>query len=226
VFAPRLLWSGDAGDLHWLVLEDIPTAVPVPPPDRWQPNDGMVAMIARLHSLALDLPDELAGYPKWDWTVDATEVALSLLPAAARDLAPALRSLREEAQHLTAPWCWISGDPNPSNWGVRDDGALVLYDWELVRRGTPPTDLAILVAGLGDEAKYEAMAACYLETWRVMDVGPSWPADALARDIALAKVWTVVMLLRACVSETANVPEQVRTHLTEFVPPWVRSLAR
>jgi hypothetical protein len=105
--------------------------------------------------------------------------------------------LRDEAQHLIASWCWISGDPNPSNWGTRADGSLVLFDWELVRRGTPPTDLAILVSGLGDEAKYAEMAACYLTIWPAIDGRRSWPAATLARDIALAKVWTVVMLLRA-----------------------------
>jgi hypothetical protein len=227
VSAPRLLWSGAADERHWLVLEDIPTPAPSVPADRWQPNLDMVAMIARLHSLALDLPDELASYVTWDWTADATDGALAFFSAtAARDLAPALRSLRDEAQHLTESWCWISGDPNPSNWGTRADGSLVLFDWELVRRGTPPTDLAILVAGLGDETKYAEMAACYLEIWPAIDARRSWPAATLARDIALAKVWTVVMMLRACGSGRVNVPEELRAQLADSVPPWVRSLAR
>jgi aminoglycoside phosphotransferase (APT) family kinase protein len=187
----------------------------------------MVAMIARLHSLTLDLPVELAAYPKWDWTAEATDGALSFFPtAAAVELTSPLRSLRDEAQHLTAPRCWISGDPNPSNWGIRADGSLVLYDWELVRRGTPPTDLAILVAGLGDETKFGEMAACYMETCRTQGLTPMWPVATLTRDIALAKIWTVVMLLRACVSGTANVPEQLRDQMASMVPPWVRSLAR
>jgi thiamine kinase-like enzyme len=227
VCAPRLLWSAEIDELHWLVLEDIPASAPIAPPDRWQPNAGMVAMIARLHSLTLALPVELANFAKWDWTVDATDDALSFFPAAvARNLAPPLQALREEAQHLAAPWCWISGDPNPSNWGTRADGSLVLFDWELVRRGTPPTDLAILVAGLGDETKFAQMAACYLDLWQTISAKRSWPAATLARDIALAKIWTVVMLLRACVSGRANVPAELRGQMAESVPPWVRSLAR
>ncbi|MGD9893342.1 MAG: phosphotransferase [Dehalococcoidia bacterium] len=226
VFAPHLLWSGDGDGLHWLVLEDIPTPAPSPPSDRWFPNPDMVAMIARLHTLALDLPAALSTYKPWDWTVEVTESALSFFPASvARTLASPLRSLRDEAQHLGVAWCWISGDPNPSNWGMRDDGSLVLYDWELVRRGAPPTDVAILVAGLGDEAKYDEIAACYLTAWRAMTDAPPWSPSALSRDIALAKVWSVATLLRACMTGKANVPQRVRDHLSEFVPPWVRSLA-
>lgn len=227
VSLPRLLWSAELPDGSWLVLEDIPTPVPVVLHDRWQPDARMVAMLARLHALALDLPDELATYEEWDWAEEVTDAALTFFePATARELAAPLRALREEAMHLGERWCWISGDPNPNNWGLRADGSPVLYDWELVRRGTPPIDLAILVTGLGDEAMYEQVAACYLDAWRATTNRPPWAGATLARDIALGKVWSVATFLRACVTNEGRIPERLRGQLAEYVPPWVQRLAR
>lgn len=227
VAMPRLLWSAESDGSNWLILEDIAAPFPVPPPEQWRPDPRMVAMLARLHSLTLDLPAELITYPAWDWTEQVTEAALSFFaPVVARNLAAPIRSLRDQAMHLSEQWCWISGDPNPSNWGVRTDGSLVLFDWELARRGAPPTDLAITVAGLGDPAKYEAVAACYLAAWPAISDQPPWSPPALARDIALAKAWSVVTLLRTIVEGKGRIPEQLRSQLSERVPPWLESLAR
>ncbi len=84
-------------------------------------------------------------------------------PVLAHRLAPILHDLRLSYQLLFTPQCWISGDPNPTNWGVRSDGTLVLYDWERFGKATPALDLAITVPGLGDWASFQAVAAAYLE---------------------------------------------------------------
>ena len=70
--------------------------------------------------------------------------------------------MEQASQHLFRPVCAISGDPNPVNWGLRDDGTLALFDWERFGRCSPALDLAITVPGLGDETAYRAVATSYL----------------------------------------------------------------
>jgi aminoglycoside phosphotransferase (APT) family kinase protein len=222
---PELEWSCHLPKSHWLILEDIPDPLPVPPLDRWRPDPRVVAVLARLHRAtrdwALDFPESLARA----WTDGVTDAALSCFPAGvAADLEPRLRGLQREVRHLAEGWCWISGDASPPNWGVRRDGSLALYDWELFRRGVPASDLAPAVAGLGAGDAYRQIAACYLDEWgRAGDTLP-WSLDMLARDIALAKVAAVVMLLRAHADAVARIPGGYITWLVASVPSWIQSL--
>jgi hypothetical protein len=107
---------------------------------------------------------------------------------------------------------------------VRGDGTVVLYDWELFRRGVPATDPAITVPGLGDTAKYADAAACYLEEWS--DIGGllPWSHARLARDIALAKVEAVVSLLHAHATTAVHVPEATTAWLSDEAPARMESL--
>ena len=106
-----------------------------------------------------------------------------------------MRELQAASQPLFAPRCPISGDPNPTNWGLRDDGSLVLFDWERFGYGTPVLDLAITIPGLGDGATFRRVAGRYLGDRRAVD-GPLCPAgERLSREIAIAKVWSVVEFL-------------------------------
>lgn len=222
---PDLLWSARAEGEHWLVLEDIPTPLPVPAMDLWQPDPAMVAVLARLHAHELDLPSEPFSHDGWRWTDAVTDAALSFFaPAVAASLTRPLRALQEQAQHLAEPRCWISGDPNPTNWGLRGDGSLALMDWELFRRGHPALDLAILIVGLGDGAKYERLAGCYVDQQRATGHLPAWPADMLARDIPLAKIWSVTVLLSTTVTGKGRVPDRLKAQLAEFVPPWIHQI--
>jgi hypothetical protein len=225
VAIPGLEWVAHLPDGHWLIIEDVPEPLPVPPRERWRPDPRVVAALVRLHRAtrdwALDFPESRAR----EWSDDATDAALTCFPAgAARGLAPLLRALQQEARRLAEGWCWISGDPSPPNWGVRGDGSAVLYDWELFRRGLPATDVAITVAGLGDTEKYRLAAGSYLEEWSRVGGGLPWTAETIARDIAVAKVGTVVMLLRAHADGAARVPAEHVAWLVEAVPGWVRSL--
>ena len=222
---PALEWVAHLPGAHWLILEDVPYPLPVPPPDRWRPDPRIVAVLARLHRATRGWSPDFPESPARLWTDHVTDAALGCFPTAvADDLAPALRALQREAAHLADGWCWISGDASPPNWGVRGDGSLALYDWELFRRGVPAGDLAPTVPGLGDMDKFRQVAAGYLEEWgRSGEVLP-WSLDELGRDIAVAKVATVAMLLRAHADNVARVPGDFVARLVEAVPPWVRSL--
>jgi aminoglycoside phosphotransferase (APT) family kinase protein len=222
---PEMEWSCHLPDSHWLVLEDIPDPLPVPPLDRWRPDQRVVAVLARLHrttrAWGLAFPEARAHA----WTDRVTDAALTCFPAGvAAELEPHLRALQSEARHLAEGWCWISGDASPPNWGVRRDGGLALYDWGLFRRGVPASDLAPAIPGLGDVDQYRQIAARYLDAWGGAGEVLPWSLDMLARDVALAKVAAVTMLLRAHADAVARVPTDYITWLVGRVPSWVQSL--
>lgn len=209
ITTPRLLWAEDA----WLVIEDIPHPLPR---ERWDADVELLAMLRRLHSLPLDQSQMPPGAYVPAWPEGLSESALALLPGQERaDLEPLLERARQDTLPLFDPACPISGDPNPLNWGLRDDGALVLYDWERFTLGTPAIDLAITVPGLGDEAAFRRVAATYLKS----GAAPG-EVDGLARSILLAKIWSVVEFLGGVADGTTEPTYAVDT-LVEQVSPWL-----
>jgi hypothetical protein len=215
-FTPTLLAAVEADGHPWLVLEDIPHPLP---PERHLADPDLLAVLRILHQSALPtLPATLAPY-RPSWMVGTTDRALAALPAPdAAALAGTLVAMCDAAQPLFAPRCPLSGDPNPANWGLRDEGSLVLYDWERFCRGTPALDLAITVPGLGNMADYRRVA----ESYSADDAQEK--KEQLGREIALAKVWSVVEFL------AHNAGRGERTEATvawvgQHFADWLRSLA-
>jgi Ser/Thr protein kinase RdoA (MazF antagonist) len=222
---PTLEWSCHLPDAPWLIIEDLPGMLPAPNSESWQPDPRITTILARLHRATRGWTDTLPP-SRWPaWTDDVTDPALSCFPAPVREeLTPPVRDLQHEAQRLTQPWCYISGDPSAPNWGLRADGSLVLFDWEICRPGIPAMDLGITVSGLGSPDKYRAAATAYLDVWASWGEPLPWTHTELARDIALAKAETVIHLLSVHATNAARVPEQTIAWLVETVPPWLRSL--
>jgi hypothetical protein len=169
---------------HWLLLEDVPAPLPR---ERWIADPGQLELLARLHALPVGLLAPLRERYRPAWDDALTEAALALLPDVDPDL---LRTTQADSQPLFIESAVISGDPNPQNWGVRDDGALVLFDWERLTLGDPAIDLAITVPGLPDIAPYQHVAARYVEITRSDD-----DVTTLVQRMRLAKLWTVIELL-------------------------------
>jgi aminoglycoside phosphotransferase (APT) family kinase protein len=142
-------------------------------------------------------------------------------------LEASLAELEVESQALFQPECWISGDPNPLNWGLRDDGSLALFDWELFGPGVPAIDLAVAIPGLGDAHAFVSMAEAYREIRTGFtgagDTLP--PSDELARRIALAKAASVVQLCYACFDGIAQVRPDLIDWLRRSFPAWVATAA-
>lgn len=190
---PHLEWSGRDADTFWLVLEDIPTPLPRV---RWSADQEMLTVLHRLHQ-RLPLNLNLA-FPSFEpgWSDTMTNDALACFPSAqARRLAPILQDLRLSHQTLFAPQCWISGDPNPTNWGLRGDGTIVLYDWERFGKATPAVDLAITVPGLGDRAAFQAVATAYLERDDRSLSLAAQEISFLTQEMIVAKVWSIIEYL-------------------------------
>jgi aminoglycoside phosphotransferase (APT) family kinase protein len=185
----------------------------------------MVAVLVRLHRITrrwhVDLPDP----PDTRWTDHTTEAALTCFPVEiGRELEPMLRTFQQEAAGLQQRWCWIAGDASPPNWGVRGDDSVVLFDWELFRLGLPASDLAPAVPGFADLVKMRAIAASYIAESKRQDQCLPWGLDELTRQIAVAKVVTVVLLLTACVENEARISQATITRLIQAIPAWLRSL--
>jgi hypothetical protein len=201
VALPRVEWA----NARWLVLEDLPRRLPI---EDALGNPGVLRMLRRLHACLLDLDDAFVSA----WPDDLTSRALSIFELEVqRSLAPRLARIRLAALPLFEPASIISGDPNPTNWGMREDGSLVLYDWGRIGRGAPAIDLAITVPGLGDAAAYALVASVY---------GP----PARVPDIAAAKAWTVVHYLAEALAGRVSTSESVIDRLRSIVPPWIEAV--
>jgi Phosphotransferase enzyme family len=174
---PKLEMQCDSNSELWLVLE----AIPEPLPDkRWLADPQILETLRKLHEFKFDHTPDFAFQPVWTQAMNVH--ALQFLP---KHLEEKLEAFRALAQPLFEPHNLISGDPNPMNWGVLEKGTPVLFDWDRFGLGTPALDLAITVPGLGSREDYAKVAAVY-----------RGETDAqLAREIALAKVWSIVDIL-------------------------------
>lgn len=191
----------------WLVMEDIPEPLPK---ERWLADGGVIHGLAALHALPSCVPDALAFRPIW--TSDTTARALTLIPARLR---PILERLRGAAQPLLAPAHAISGDPNPMNWGVLPDGTCVLFDFGRAGLGTAALDLAITIPGLGHPNDFEAVSSAYRQ---------ACGSGLTARDITLAKVWSVVDILSLAADYGAGT-EHMQPMLNA-IPTWLEGIEK
>lgn len=213
------------GDRRWLVLEDVPAALPR---DRWLADPEVMAMLARLHGLPASVIDAVPDRFRPAWTDEMDQSALDWL-GEDREMPSILGVLRAEAAPLFAPLMPISGDPNPLNWGLSVNGELVLMDWERIGLGHPALDVAISIPGLPTVTDYDLAAAGYRQATEGIRVRDGLTVDA--RQLSLAKVWTVVEFL----SESSGLatrghaaPDRRRVEmaaaLARAVPNWLRSL--
>ncbi|EMK6962173.1 choline kinase, partial [Vibrio cholerae] len=95
--------------------------------------------------------------------------------------------------------CLISGDTNDGNWGIRQNGELVLFDWERFGYGSPAIDLAPLVQGLGSMDEYASIIERYTQH------NSSFAADELTKHLVIAKCWIVIEVINILISR--NKPE-------------------
>jgi hypothetical protein len=211
---PQCEFAVRQADLSWLVLEVIPQRLPI---QLGQVDSRCVAILARLHTLeAAHLPAPFRA--SWD---DA--LTRAALPALGDTTAPWLEAFLADAQAQTRAIfrqeCSVSGDPNLANWGQRDDGSLVLFDWERFGRATPALDLAICVPGLGSMAVFQTVAEAYLQLRPTYSLSLS----ALAREIALNKLWTMVEFL-TLYTDPASPPDDTLAYLQREFVPWCATL--
>ncbi|MBZ2175781.1 aminoglycoside phosphotransferase family protein [Schnuerera sp. xch1] len=192
---PVLYWSCNDENSYWIVIEDIPYALPR---ERWQADEQVLEALFHFHSEAWEkrLPIENFYIPKWD--NELTEAVLELFPDKMRNQVQSLLfEVQEESQQLFIPYCWINADTNPTNWGIRKDGSVVLFDWERISCSSPAIDLSITMPGLGtmDDSLELLIAKKYLKMWAKASLDFPFSEQKLLRQIKLAKLWSVVEFL-------------------------------
>lgn len=207
VSTPELLWSYQDSALSWVALEWI--TVPLPE-SRWQADDEVLGQLAVLHNLNPDLqgvvPETLA------WTRDMNNLALSVCPGKiVTGYKAALEDLRCRHQSLFEPACFLSGDPSGRNWGVRENGQLVLYDWERFGFGMPQLDLACVAFGEPPRAVFRDIANGYVHHHHpvVMDI------EQFTRDIEVARIHCCINMLCSHVRGTGHFPPKIVTLTVE-----------
>lgn len=180
VVMPRLDYAITAAGRSWLVLEDIGAALPR---ERWAADPDVLATLYRLHSAKLDIAPRLPFY-RPVWTPELNRQATVILADGIK-LLPMLDELAMRYSYLFESVCPVSGDPNPTNWGVRPDAAPVLYDWERFTYATPALDLGIVVPGLPSRPDFEAVARLY-------SAHSGTDLFTLSRDMLAVKLWSIV----------------------------------
>jgi aminoglycoside phosphotransferase (APT) family kinase protein len=175
---PKAFAQGTAATGPWIVLEWLPRVLDGHDP-AWVPEQ--TRYLAQLHRLLPEAaPSAASLLPRRDSQLTGSDAddALALWePGPARRL----RCL------LSEPWPYVegrqlvSGDPNPTNWGWRQSGELVLFDWAEAGWGHPSYDLPILCRGLPDGAAIRRVVVPYLAAGNVGDpeVVDQWVAWAL-----------------------------------------------
>jgi hypothetical protein len=106
----------------------------------------------------------------------------------------------------------VSGDPNPRNWAVRGDGALVLLDWERAGFATPAVDVAITLPGLPSPEDAVAATTAYRRAG-----GDSVDPE----HVLLAKHWTARELLAE--NRDDDGLRATQAWLTDALPRWLET---
>ncbi|MFY9286211.1 MAG: phosphotransferase [Tissierellaceae bacterium] len=192
---PSLLFSHKEEVDHWIIIEDLEKPFPK---DRWFADKEVLQVLFKFHTRTWgkDLPLKSPYSPSWQ--DEMNHRVLELLPNNIRGQVEGdLFRLQREAKDLFKPICWLSGDTNPTNWGIRRDGTVVIFDWERNCTGSPAIDLAITMPGLGsDDGNLESLIASrYMSMWSELSYELPFTEEKLIKDIKLAKLWSVVEFL-------------------------------
>lgn len=200
---PQVYAQGEKTGQAWIVMEALESTLG--PPYRERLAD-MVAYLAQLHTLQWN-PSTPAG----DDPLPVRAVFLSSRDVEdAATLWPAgVRATLVHLLHL--PWPTlpdetrlVSGDPNPTNWGLRASGQLVLFDWSEVAWSHPAYDLAVLCGGLPQVDLVREVVEAYLKAAPGQaDSSDRWVAWVITARL-VAFVWFAAWWTRGQLTEAAR----------------------
>lgn len=210
IATPKLL-SADA-TLRQLIMEYIPYKVD----QAVVANDYAIAMLGRLHRYPAN--SEWL-YHIHTWTETALENALMLL-ALPEKSAQQLRRFQQHSNELFAYHSLISGDSNAGNWGRRESGNLVLFDWERFGKGSPAIDLAPLIKGMGTKQEFIDLAERYCQLSSHQNI------SELVREIAVAKAWIVTEVITLLHMRQKTAFPLYLNWYREHLPAWLDNVEK
>ncbi|WP_044185869.1 phosphotransferase family protein [Phytobacter massiliensis] len=205
IATPKLL-SADA-TLRKLRMEYIPHKV-----EQFDVvNDDVIVMLGRLHCSPANSEWR---YHTHLWSQLALEKSLILLALPDKS-AQQLRLFKKCSDILFGDQNLVSGDSNAGNWGRRENGDLVLFDWERFGKGSPAIDLAPLLKGMGTKQTFIDIAERYCQ------LSFHHNFKELAREIAIAKAWIVTeVILLLNERQKAAFPLYLNWY-KEHLPDWL-----
>lgn len=174
-------------------------------------GDEILRQLSRLHNYPANAE---WMYHTHTWSASALEKSLSLLELPAR-AERQMRRFQQAGSVLFRQECLISGDTNAGNWGRRENGDTILFDWERFGTGSPAIDLAPLVKGMGSKQSILQLAERYSVFATHLD------ADRLAREIALAKAWIVTEVVLLLHERKKSDLILYLTWYREHLPGWL-----
>lgn len=177
---PRLLANPCPEEI---IIEHLPRPVAM---EEGKEADIMRSLVA-LHQSPLDL--QQAELFSFCWNEADSQRAIARFPESQRaEIAQLLPAFHHLADYLFEPLEPVSGDTNIYNWGRRESGDPVLFDWERFGLASPAMDLAPLIPGLPTVALVEEYCRAYLQQ------RPSSPFSLkeLSRQVLVACAWLVV----------------------------------
>ncbi|WP_274878860.1 choline kinase [Vibrio harveyi] len=194
-----------------LVIEYIPHSVTL---EELHASNCVFEQLAAIHSSNYQ-PEFLVK--NHDWKVCATDSAMNTLnfPKVTQE---SIKNIQKLSSELFEYNSLISGDSNEGNWGIRDNGEFVLFDWERFGRGSPAIDLAPLVKGLGSSSDYEAIIEKYSRSTSEL------PSEQLHRHLILAKVWILVEVTNILTQRGKSSASMYFKWFRENVPSWLSSV--
>ncbi|WP_441254188.1 phosphotransferase [Aeromonas sp. A600556] len=195
-----------------LFLEQIPHPVTL---TQLHHNEQTFAQLASLHNANYQ-PD--FAVKTHGWSLVDTDEALSVLclPEAVNEK---IRHIQQLGHELFEESCLISGDSNEGNWGTRNNGELVLFDWERFGYGSPAIDLAPLVPRMGSLAEYETIIERYLCHSSLLS------GDRLLRHLVMAKCWLIIEVTNLLTRREKPQAQQYLEWYRQQVPNWLESVA-
>lgn len=178
-------------------------------------DDDVIAMLERLHRYP---PNAEWLFHTHLWSEFALEKTILLL-ALPEKSARLLRRFRQCSDVIFDYPSLVSGDSNAGNWGRRQNGDLVLFDWERFGKGSPAIDLGPLIKGMGTKQTFIDLAERYCQHARRHDF------NALAREIAIVKAWVVTEVIMLLSERQKPTFYLYRNWYKEHLPDWLEDVA-
>lgn len=196
-----------------LFIEYIPNKITL---DELNNNIGTLEQLAHIHQSHYRPSFKVKGH---SWSLDATELALETLkfPKVIQD---SILSIQSRSEELFEHSGLISGDSNHGNWGTRNNGELVLFDWERFGFGSPAIDLAPLVRGLGDSHDYQSIAEKYAS------FNSKFSSKLLEKQLLIAKTWILIEVTNILTSRNKPDASIYINWYRANVPTWIESVGK
>ncbi|MFM4722965.1 phosphotransferase family protein [Aeromonas veronii] len=195
-----------------LFLEQIPHPVTL---TQLHHNEQTFAQLASLHNANYQ-PDFSVKTHGWSQADSDEALSVLCLPEAVNEK---IRHIQQVGHELFEESYLISGDSNEGNWGTRDNGELVLFDWERFGYGSPAIDLAPLVPRMGSLAEYETIIERYLRHSSLLS------GDRLLRHLVMAKCWLIIEVTNLLTRREKPQAQQYLEWYRQQVPNWLGSVA-